>query len=414
MRSQAIPNGRFSMKKLFEFLWRRKFLLFLLLGGFLLFLANGIVSRIDYRNNDFFTFWLAGHMVWTGQAQYQANEWISGHNQFGVTWIPNNQFVYPLPLALIYAPLGLLDLRNAFILWDSLSEAMILFSVFGLISFQAEPIKKHYLILIFAGAILFRPTLVTLFYGQISSLLLFILTGVLLLWRKEKWLLGGMVLPLVALKPNLGIPILILISFWLLIQKRFLSLAGMAISAVVLVLIGMLLDKNWIIEYLAIGNTKMSQTFGFSPTIWGLSAYLSDFKLTGTIILGGIVTAALLIGVFYFLGQKRRPIDSPLWAMSIAIATTLLITPYTWPYDQLLLFIPIISIVMELMARKFPNLLASITFLFLDVIVFIFLKVSADLQLEILNAVIPLIVLTATLFFVAPIRAKKLSLPNST
>ena len=166
----------------------RNLTLVLLFSGVFLFVAIEIVKEMGYLNNDFFTFWLAGHMLWTGQNPYIASDWISGHSQFGVTWVPNEKFVYPLPLALFYAPLGYLSLYDARVTWVFLSEVMITLSVFALISLQTNSTRKYYIIPILAGVVLFRPTYITLFFGQISGLVLFLLVGVVYLWEMKKWL----------------------------------------------------------------------------------------------------------------------------------------------------------------------------------------------------------------------------------
>jgi hypothetical protein len=383
--------------------WYFKLILILLLSGIFLFVALEIVKFIDYHNSDFFTFWLAGHMMWTAQNPYLTTDWINGHNQFGVTWIPNGSFVYPLPLALFYAPLGYFSLYTAFVTWIFLLEVMITVSVLAIISLQPNPARKYYIFPILAGAALFRPTFIILFGGQISGLLLFILTGVILLWGKEKWLWGGMLLALVVLKPNIGGPILLIISFWLLIQKRVAALAGMAISGLALMLIGLMLNLNWVVEYLAIGSSKMSQNFGISPTLWGVAAYITGFNIYPAIFLGGVAIAIVLTGVFTLIWRKQKAI-TPAWMVSMAITTTLLVTPYTWPYDQILLVIPIITIIMEMMTRKVPFWLTSILFLLLDMLAIALFLISARIQMETLSVLVPLIIFGGLVFCIVPVK----------
>ena len=387
--------------------WFYKLILVLLCGGILLFVAIEIVKWIDCLNSDFFSYWLAGHMTWTKQDIYSAEQWIGAHHYYGASWISDSTFIYPIPLAIIFVPLGLLSLNHAYIAWVFLSEVMIILSVLVLIFLHANPSRKHYIMPILAGVVLFRPTLITLFSGQVSGMLLLILTFVILLWGKEKWLFGSMLLSLVALKPNIGFPIIIILLLWLLVQKRVASLGGIVISGFALLFIGIVLDTNWIVEYLAIGNNKLTQTFGYSPTLWGLSAYISGFNLFSTIVLGGFATAILLTGVFYMVMRKQK-VMTPSWSVSIAIITTLLVTPYTWPYDQLLLVIPIITIMMEMMRRKYPFLLTATAFLFLDLISFVLLEISAQIQMEVLNALIPLVIFCALVFCVLPMKDRAL------
>ncbi len=401
------------MRESFHLLRYRNLVLSLFLGGIFLFIAIEMVRGIDYRNNDFFTFWLAGRMVWTGQDPYLPRDWVSGHNQFGATWIPNTRFVYPLPLALFYAPLGLLSIYHANITWVFLLEVLIFFSVFMMIPLRQYPAWKHYILPVLAGVILFCPTVITLLYGQISGLLFFILTGVIWLWKKEKWLLGSMFLTLIALKPNLGVPILIIVSFWLLIQKRVMALVGIIISGLVLIYVGIIINPNWIVEYWAIGNTKMSQTFGFSPTLWGLSAYITGFNFSRSVILGGIAIAIILMGILYMIWKKHKAI-TPVWIISIAITTTLLVTPYTWSYDQLLLLIPIIAIILIMVKGKYRFLLSSMVFICLDVFAFALLIISVRIHHEVLNVLIPLIVFIALVFCIVSMRPIPAESPSST
>src|SRR5215831_2991187 len=58
-------------------------------------------------NTDFYTFWLAARMNWTGQNPYAAADWLAASRADHVPWIPNPIFPYPLPLATLLAPVGL-------------------------------------------------------------------------------------------------------------------------------------------------------------------------------------------------------------------------------------------------------------------------------------------------------------------
>ena len=196
-------------------------------------------------------------MMWTGQDPYFTNDWIQGHNQFAATWISDPRFLYPIPLALMFAPLGLLPLYYAFIVWIFLLESMISFSAFSLINLGENPKKKQFIVPVLVSIVIFRPAFIAVLNGQISGLLLLIMAAVTLLWNKERWLSGGLLLTLVALKPNIGIPIIAFISVWLLLNKKINALTGIAVSGFVLFLIGIAIKPNWIAEYLSIGSDKL-------------------------------------------------------------------------------------------------------------------------------------------------------------
>ena len=385
---------------------RNIFIVMLVLGGIFLITAVEIVNSLDYPNSDFFSFWLAGHMVWTGQDPYSADEWIAGHHQFGATWISDSQFLYPLPLAIFLAPLGLFSLYHAYIIWVVLLQLMIAISVLLLLSVRTDLQYKHYILPILAGIVLFRPTIITLFNGQLSGMLLLISALVIYFWEKEMWWQGSVFLPLLALKPNVGIPIIALLSIWLLLRKKIRMLGWMALSALALLIIGLVIDPHWVNDYLGIGNLKLSQTFGYSPTVWGFVAYISGFKLNPTLVFGGLAAIVLLVGCLFTLVRKREFL-SLMMVYSIIIATTLLITPYTWSYDQVLLIIPIIVIMIEMMSRHYPYLLTASIFLLFDVLTLVLLLASAKIQMEVLNAIIPLAIYCILFIFILTMKSEK-------
>ena len=78
----------------------------------------------------------------------------------------------------------------------------------------------------------------------------------------------------------------------------------------------------------------------------------------------------------------------------------MLLTPYTWPYDQLLLAVPIITVMMELARRGAPFLPTALIFLGFDIAALLLLGVTARIQSEIWNALIPLGVLSLLVWII--------------
>ena len=351
--------------------------------------ANLIVNSIDYHNNDFFTFWLAGHMVIQGGDPYSPTQWVAGHHEFGVTWIPNQAYVYPLPLSLLFAPLGLLSLYQAYIVWVALSILMILAALILLLGTQAG--SGRVAIPLVTGIIFFRPTILTLFNGQISGWILLLLTITAYLWEKGKWEWGSLVLPLLMLKPNLGAPLVLLLGLWLLVKKRYQAILAMAFMGMILLVIGFLQNPHWVSDYWSIGNTKLAETFGGSPTVWGLAALISHNQITATLIIGSLAGLIILFGFFHACLPGRTALR-PLSVLALAVCVTLLVTPYTWTYDQLLLVLPLTTVIlaMDRLGVRFP--LTAIVFLGIDLLVVILLFFDVLLQVEILNVLIPLVV----------------------
>lgn len=375
-------------------LWRYRYLWFVIAGLSLIFVLI-LSAKVDYRNSDFFSFWLAGHMVWTGENPYIAQEWIHAHRQFEANWISDPRFLYPLPLSIFYAPFGLLPLREAYVLFVFLSSWMIIFSICILLSPELR--DKHYIFPLLAGVALFRPVWITLHNGQIGALLLWMLAIVIWLWNQERWFWGGIIFAWAGLKPNLGMPIIGIVALWLILQRHKAALKGILVSGILLVLMGMALSPNWILEYWGIGHYKLSHTFGYASSLWGLSFYITKFHALKGLWLGWMTTILTLVGALFFLWKRHNSLTVA-QVFAIAISSSLWVTPYTWPYDQVLLLIPIITILETMTRRRFPYLIVSITPLILDIIAILLLLRSIQIQKEVLNGIIPLMILIFSIY----------------
>ena len=304
-------------------------------------IAISIINPVEYANSDFFTFWLSGRLFSLGENPYNSQIWIAGHHQFGASWIPNDTFIYPIQVSVLFAPLGLLPLYQAFVVWDTLSQFMIFFAVVLLLRANSNQSLKHFILPLFTGITLFGPAIAYVIKRTTEWIALIRRCSDCLFMEKGKWRQGAILMVILALKPNLGIPIIGLLSVYLILQKQISSLITLIISGAFLVFVGFVQNPNWVIEFWNAGNTKLSQTFGISPTIWGISAFSCRYVPNCTIGYGICVSLLFIIGYLYLLVKKRN-ILSPSLAVGLAVTITLLLTPYTWTYDQLLLVAPIV------------------------------------------------------------------------
>jgi len=368
----------------------KKIALFTLLSIAFLWFAVRTVRSISTTDSDFFTFWLAGWMNWARQNPYSSQQWIAGHTRFGAVWIPNPIFPYPLPLAVFLAPLGLLALEQAYVLWFYTSEAAILIFLVLIVGMWPAPKATSYLFPLVAGAFLFRPTLITLQNGQLGAIFLLILALTLLLWERERWFLGGLCLALVALKPTLGMPLLLLAGLWLAGQKKYAALAGIFLSTTILALMGYMRDPAWIAQFLAVGNRKLGETLGYSPTLWGLSGAICRHDWACTVTLGGILSICLLAFTSYILLKKGASL-SPLIALSLILPVTVLITPYLWAYDQILLLIPISVATLWIAREGYPFLMAALYPIAMALLAILLLALAMQLGHDGFSALVSLV-----------------------
>lgn len=111
--------------------------------------------------------------------------------------------------------------------------------------------------------------------------------------------------------------------------------------------------------------------------------------------------AVLLLGFGLFWMYRNRAWLSGALAAGLAICLTLLTTPYTWTYDQLLLSIPIVFLVLGLGERGAQFLPTALLFLLIDILAFALLALTAALQKEGWNALVAFSVL-GLLLWLAP------------
>ena len=119
---------------------------------------------------------------------------------------------------------------------------------------------------------------------------------------------------------------------------------GMLAGGVVLFLIGALVNPLWVVDYVNIGGDSFSKYFGMHPTLWGMIDKVlvlnSRSLVTGTIV----ALTILLLETYLFYKTQVGPLE----AFADILPAGLLIAPYSWAYDQIMLTVPIVYIAMNI------------------------------------------------------------------
>jgi len=371
--------------------------------------ATQISESIEYQNSDFFQFWLGSRSIWDGSDPYNSADWIKDHREFGTDRIAAPAYLYPLPLAILLSPIGALPLKEAFITWTFLSATLLLISILLLLRTQNFQRSKHLILPIILANIIFRPTTTTFMGGQLSVWLLFFATLAAICWHREKWFWGGFLISFLTLKPSVGLPLLLITSPWLYARKKFPAFAGIATTGVLFLIIGLIKDPFWIAKYINILTTKLGNEFGTSPTIWGFSAMACGFEKECTTLIGSIFLLIFLTLNIWLLSKWR--FASPILALGHLIAISLLSTLYLWPYDHLLLTIPIIFTMVTLLQKGISYLKVSLIFLMVSLAAIIIrvISVLSLLEKETLFGLLPLLVWGLTTWILISTREDQVS-----
>lgn len=368
----------------------RPVLLILLVLGLFFVIAQKIVEASDYANSDFFSFWLAGRMLLTGENPYSATAWIEGHREFNASWISDQTFLYPLTLAVFFIPLGVLRLKQAYVLWLFLSQSTILAVLYTLFfRLWRSPKVVHFIFPVLSAVVLFRPVWITLRNGQLGAWFLGLLTLIVYFWERKNWVMGSIFLPFLVLKPQLGIPILIFLGIWLLAHRHYASILAILGTTLLLFGAGWLVQPGWVNEFIAISANKSFQVFGYQPNLWGVSNYVCSFQPSCATILGiggGIFFTLMTLSILL------RQDVFPAFVIGLVTTTALILTPYTWVYDQILLILPLSLLTIYFSNAGYSYLVSALTFLFPSIAALALIFVAMLLGLDIWSVTIPILI----------------------
>jgi hypothetical protein len=177
------------------------------------FIFNSLqnLSHEDYHSSNFLKFWVAGHMILTGQNPYDANQWYEEHLKVGATQVPDKIFLYLLPQAYFLVPLALIPISESFIIWGIISQAIIAATCFILLNQFIKPERNRLFLPLVFFLLFFGPIYLSLQVGSIGAIALAVLMVAVLMLERKKSFLAGIVLSILILKPSQGLPI---ISAW--------------------------------------------------------------------------------------------------------------------------------------------------------------------------------------------------------
>jgi hypothetical protein len=289
-------------------------------------------------------------------------------------------------------------------IWLFLSAMSVIAAVLILLMRSKEGMQLKYILPMIMGFALFRPVLVTIRNGQPGSFYLLIIVLVLLLINRQKWAAAGLLSIPLYLKPTLGLPFLGLLFIWLLRNHGWKTIASNFVGAGVVLVFSFLHQPQWVSAFLEIGLQKGSDVFMLTPTIWGIAGLSCGMDVDCTTFAGAITfifssLAAIIITITYAK-------DWSIWlAGSLFVIATLLITPYLWAYDQILLILPIMTIVHTLHEIKAKYLVISLLPLFFAGISLLLLTLAMGKQHDVFS--ILLTVITGVLIYLTVIRYRK-------
>jgi hypothetical protein len=250
------------------------------------------------------------------------------------------RFPYPPWYALSTFYLGFLPAPAAATLWFELNLVMLFLSVWLL----TEGWSGRWRLLAFPFGLFFLPVLGALSVGQYDFPVLLGTALLIYSLRRENVALTVLSMVLLTFKPHTGALILLSALGWLIYHgsnfggrvTRPLLAAGVALVAS-----GFLADPGWIVSYPKMllsyqneGNVSACSECASLP-VW-LSRWFLDGSLSGATWIAMVLLCILMI----LFSLRRSLLQSHELLLSAALLITLLVSPYLYNYDFLLLLVP--------------------------------------------------------------------------
>lgn len=234
-----------------------------------------------------------------------------------------DNFVYPLPVAALFAPLALLPYPVLVGLFLGLSTACIVLTL------QILNVRDR---LCYAAALLALPAQYAVKLGTISPLLAL---GLALLWRyRDRRAIAATALAALVVAKLFLWPL----AVWLIATRRVKTTvagAAAAIAAVLLALVPAGYGAATYRDYPRLLHLLSAFESGWSFSVVGFGRALG-LPLSESIGLAFVLGGVLLLGVLA-LGRQGREFDS----FRVAIAAAFALSPIVWPHYFVLLLVPL-------------------------------------------------------------------------
>jgi hypothetical protein len=288
--------------------------------------------------------WMGGHAALDGVDLYNPQAWEDLHVRYAGDYRDNPIFLYWLPVAYIFAPFALLPVRISAALWLLCSEAMLIYAITRFWKMLPLPGGLAGQALVIFLLAFFLPVIVVIWTGQYSMLMLFLAVLVYEFARREQDLWAGFFLMLLCLRPNPVVLIIPIMLLWFLWQKRWRLLISFGGSCVAVALASELASPGWFVRWFGYtlgSGGKLSYYINTTPTLWGLAYDISPYSPAAikNMVILVICLVFLLISCLFLRKTRQLNLGA---VFSVAVALSLLLTPYAWNYDQVLLLFPIL------------------------------------------------------------------------
>ncbi|WP_176473860.1 glycosyltransferase family 87 protein [Actibacterium ureilyticum] len=297
----------------------------------LVFFAGYVYGALDQARaegnpavaNDFRVFWAAGKLALAGTPLdvFDNAKLAAVHATETHRWMP---WLYPPGYLLAVTPLGALPYAVGWIGFSLMSLVVLGWAYRPFVATVPA---------LWLGLTLAPTCLAALFTGQNSLLWLAAMLATLAALRAERWVLAGIIIGLMTLKPQLGL----LIPVALLAMGAWRTIATATATAAVLAIGPTLIygaDYWWKLkDMMAAHGARVFQAIDSVPAMVSPFSLLTSLGLNPALALNlqWALTLALIVIVFLCWRTPRCSFDLK---AAVLLMATALATPYFWVYEN--------------------------------------------------------------------------------
>ncbi|HKI54551.1 MAG TPA: glycosyltransferase family 87 protein [Anaerolineales bacterium] len=312
---------------------------------------------------------------------------------------PNDRFFmprFPYPPWYVISTfyLGLMSIRSAGALWFEINLVMLFLSVW----FLTDGWNGRLRLIAFPLSLFFLPVLGALSVGQYGFPVLLGTSLLTYSLRKENVALTTLGAAMLTFKPHIGALILLSVLGWLIVSRSEPALSltegfgrsamrSIVVAGVGLSIISLIADPLWFINYPKMllgyqgeGNVSSCSECSSIP-VW-TSRWLFDGSLKQAAIIAIILFIILMVLFWLIRGSLLR---SPELLVTSSLLVTLLVSPYLYNYDFILLLVPFA--VLANSSGIIPKIIVILDYLFPTIAIILYSR-NGNITLNIVTIII--------------------------
>jgi len=338
----------------------------LLLALFIFTLWGGLLVgggyQIEYPGGDFSQFYTAGLLAGRGEIDRLYDQMYF----FGLQhdWKEDGGLfsLYPPMMALVMMPLARLPFYTALVVWWGVQAAC--FAASGWILYRMMSLARRWRVVALMALATLFPAAIAVRLAHLAPVLLLILSGGITLHRSGRTARAGLLLSLLAIKPQLAVGLVL----WLCLRRDLRTLAGtaagmLAQAAAVAAAFGPAVFLDYLHQLPVIASICRT-LFRYSPVfeqsasgivdnlLWmhGADRSVRVVAMLAAHILAASAASILLVRTVWatrrFGGWRRlaggAPAHAAQYEYAAAVLFMLLFPPYLLVYDLVLLAVPLV------------------------------------------------------------------------